>query len=225
MQIIGHGMVQLDANLKTTILAVTGTIAAGTNFSVTSSGVNYTKTGDDGNLQASDEIFQAQERIMIFCNGVYQRKGTDPNTDKVVDGVFAVTGLTDWTLGAGWADGTGKAAKNTNGVGTLTPAVAINAVIGTVYKVVYQVLDVTVDGVTLTYGGVSDTTRTSDATYTAYITATTTGSLILTPSSNGSRFSIDNVSIKPLTDVTWQTQTSFRFTTIQDNGDEIIILS
>lgn len=61
----------------TTILAVTATIAAGTNFSVTSSGVGYTKSGDDGDLQTSDVLFQAQERIMIFCNGVYQRKGTD----------------------------------------------------------------------------------------------------------------------------------------------------
>jgi len=68
---------QGHVNLKTTILTVTGAIAAGTNFSVTSSGVNYTKTGDDGNLQSSDALFQTQEHIMIFCNGVYQRKGID----------------------------------------------------------------------------------------------------------------------------------------------------
>jgi len=124
-------------------------------------------------------------------------------TEQVIDGVFAVAGLTNWTLGAGWADGTGKAAKNANGVGTLTPVVAIPAVIGTVYKIAYKVLDVTVDGVTLTYGGVSDTTRLADGTYTAYITATTTGSLILTPSSNGSRFSIDNTSIKVYPTYVW----------------------
>lgn len=74
---IDQGMIQGHANLKTTILAVTGTIAGGTNFSVTSSGTSYTKSGDDGNLQSNDTLFQNQETVMIFCNGVYQRKAID----------------------------------------------------------------------------------------------------------------------------------------------------
>lgn len=122
--------------------------------------------------------------------------------ERVIDGTFSVVGLGNWVLGAGWSDGTGKAAKAADGVGTLTQAVAIPAVVGTTYKIVYQVKDVTVDGVTLTYGGVSNATKLADGTYTFYVTATTTGSLILTPSSNGSRFSIDNVSVKALTDAT-----------------------
>jgi hypothetical protein len=122
--------------------------------------------------------------------------------ERVIDGTFDVVGLGDWVLSAGWSDGTGKAAKAADGTGTLTQAVAIAAVVGTTYKITYQVLDVTVDGVTLTYGGVSDVTKLADGTYTFYVTAITTGSLILTPSSNGSRFSIDNVSVKALTDAT-----------------------
>lgn len=122
--------------------------------------------------------------------------------ERVIDGVFSVVGLGNWVLGTGWSDGTGKAAKAADGVGTLTQAVAIAAVVGTTYKIVYQVLDVTVDGVTLTYGGVSDATKLANGTYTLYVTAATTGSLILTPSSDGSRFSIDNVSVKALTDAT-----------------------
>jgi hypothetical protein len=123
-------------------------------------------------------------------------------TERVIDGTFSVAGLGNWVLGAGWSDGTGKAAKAADGVGTLTQAVAIAAVVGTTYKIVYQVLDVTVNGVTITYGGVSDATKLADGTYTFYATATTTGSLILTPSSNASRFSIDNVSVKALTNAT-----------------------
>ena len=124
---------------------------------------------------------------------------TGPGAEKVIDGTFSVAGLTDWTLGAGWADGTGKAAKNVDGVGTLTQAVDIPAVVGKKYRIQYQVLDWTVDGVTVTYGGQSDAIKSANGSYSFDITASTTGSLILTPSSTGSRFSIDNVSVKPLT--------------------------
>ena len=122
--------------------------------------------------------------------------------EKVIDGTFDVVGLGDWVLGAGWSDGTGKAAKAADGTGTLTQAVAINAVVGTTYKIVYEVKDVTVSGVRLTYGGITDTGRYTDGVYTFYVTAKDAESLILTPSSNGSRFSIDNVSVKALTDAT-----------------------
>lgn len=122
--------------------------------------------------------------------------------ERVVDGTFSVGGLPNWTLGAGWADGGGKAAKNAAGVGTLSPAVAINAVIGTTYKVTYQVLDWTVGNVTVTYGGISDVLRGSDGNYVYYLTANTASSLVFTPDVTGSRFSIDNVSVKALTDNT-----------------------
>lgn len=60
---------------NTTRLDVTGEIAAGTNFSVTSSGASYTKSGDDGSLQGSSALFEAAEYIAVFLNGVYQIKG------------------------------------------------------------------------------------------------------------------------------------------------------
>lgn len=60
---------------KTTKLAITGEIAAGTNFSVTSSGVNYTKSGDSGDLLASAALFEAAEYITVLLNGVYMIKG------------------------------------------------------------------------------------------------------------------------------------------------------
>lgn len=60
---------------NTTTLSVTGQIAASTNFSVTSSGVNYTKSGDSGDLLASAALFNGAEYIKIFLNGIYQDKG------------------------------------------------------------------------------------------------------------------------------------------------------
>lgn len=60
---------------RTTQIDVTGEIAAGTNFSTTSSGVSYTKSGDDGNLRGSAALFAAAEYIAIMLNGVYQIKG------------------------------------------------------------------------------------------------------------------------------------------------------
>jgi len=62
---------------ETTSLVITGTILANTAFSVTSSGVNYTKSGDDGNLAASAGLFKETEAVSIFLNGIYQNKGTN----------------------------------------------------------------------------------------------------------------------------------------------------
>jgi hypothetical protein len=64
-----------ESATRTTQLDITGEIAAGTNFSVTASGVSYTKTGDDGNLRGSAALFKAAEYIVVFLNGVYQIKG------------------------------------------------------------------------------------------------------------------------------------------------------
>lgn len=62
---------------NTTKLAVTDTIAVSTTFSVTSSGVNYTKSGDSGDLLASAALFQAAEYIEVMLNGVYMIKGSN----------------------------------------------------------------------------------------------------------------------------------------------------
>lgn len=64
----------LPGATNTTSLAITGTIAADTNFSTTSSGVSYTFSGDAGNLLASAALFAAAEYISIMLNGIYQDK-------------------------------------------------------------------------------------------------------------------------------------------------------
>jgi len=61
---------------KTTKLAITAEIAAGTNFLVSGSGTGYTHTGDVGNLLTSELLFNAAEYIAVLLNGVYMIKGT-----------------------------------------------------------------------------------------------------------------------------------------------------
>jgi len=62
---------------RTTVLTVTGTIAAETSFSVEVSGVNYTKSGDSGYLLESAALFNETKEIQILFNGVIQKKGVE----------------------------------------------------------------------------------------------------------------------------------------------------
>jgi hypothetical protein len=117
----------------------------------------------------------------------------------------AIGAGTGWTCGAGWdCSVAGTLNKNADGVGTAVPNPAITAVVGTTYKVVITVGAVSVgNGATYTLGGTSGPVAlTAAATYTHYVTAATTASLIVTPTPTGTRFTITNVSVKPLTDAT-----------------------
>jgi hypothetical protein len=70
---------QLAAKLtavKTTVLSVTGYINSSTTLSVVSSGANYTKSGDSGNLKTASEFLNL-EYIQVFLNGVALTKGVD----------------------------------------------------------------------------------------------------------------------------------------------------
>jgi len=63
--------------MNTTKLAITGTKAALSVYTITSSGFDYTKSGDDGVFPASAALFNYSEYIHIFFNGVYQEKGVN----------------------------------------------------------------------------------------------------------------------------------------------------
>jgi hypothetical protein len=58
-----------------TRLDITGSKPASSIYSVTSSGVDYTKSGDNGSLMDSEALFNAASNILIVVNGVYQTKG------------------------------------------------------------------------------------------------------------------------------------------------------
>lgn len=109
----------------------------------------------------------------------------------------------NWTIGAGWQNpivGPGLI-KNADGTGTQTPSAATTIVVGTTYKVVITLSALTVGSASYTIGGITGTSLIAATTYTDYITAKTTGKLIITPTST-SRFTISAISIKALTNAT-----------------------
>ena len=63
--------------IRTTRLTINDYIVGGTSFAINSSGVNYTKSGDTGDLGSSSSIFNNTEHIQIFLNGVSLIKGSD----------------------------------------------------------------------------------------------------------------------------------------------------
>ena len=107
----------------------------------------------------------------------------------------------NWTLGAGWETpiAGGVLNKNVDGVGTATPTGATAIVVGVTYKVVITP-NITVETFSYTLGGVLGSSIVGASVIIDYITAITTGNLIITPT-NLSRGTV-TVSWKALTNVT-----------------------
>lgn len=107
----------------------------------------------------------------------------------------------NWTTGAGWESpivGPGLI-KNADGTGTQTTAAATTIVAGSTYKVVITLSAQSVGSASYTVGGVTGASSlAAAATYTDYITTSTTGKLIISPT-NTSRFTISAISIKAVT--------------------------
>ncbi len=116
-----------------------------------------------------------------------------------LDWFHGTTGVTGGTTG--WTLYNGPAQKDVAGVTYLVPAVAIAATPGTTYKIVYTVTNWTVAGCLVNFGGVnaqaSGTVPSADGTYTAYVTAFSTGGLYFAPVT-GMRATISSISVKPL---------------------------
>ena len=58
-----------------TTLTINQTIAADTNFSLTSSGTGYTHSNDVGSLPESAALFNADGSVRVFVSGVLQENG------------------------------------------------------------------------------------------------------------------------------------------------------
>lgn len=110
----------------------------------------------------------------------------------------------NWTVGSGWESpivGPGLI-KNADGTGTQTPSAATTIVAGTTYQVIITLSAWSVGSASYTLGGYTGiNSLNSAATFTEYITANTTGKLIITPTST-SRFTISAISIIPVTTTT-----------------------
>lgn len=107
----------------------------------------------------------------------------------------------NWTLTSGWDatnGGSGGININHNANGTTTATLnTVAASVGTTYKITIVVSALSAGTCTYSFGGVTGQTLSAASTYTDYLTATTTGGLIFTPS-NTSRFTINSISIKPI---------------------------
>lgn len=107
----------------------------------------------------------------------------------------------NWTHGGGWENpivGPGLI-KTIDGTGTQTPTAATNILAAATYKVVITLSANSAGTATYTLGATAGTsTLNSVATFTDYVTTTTTGKLIITPT-NTSRMTISAISVKQVT--------------------------
>jgi hypothetical protein len=111
----------------------------------------------------------------------------------VTNGSFTGSGA-GWTTTAGWSYATDAMPHSSNGTGALSQAITIAA--GTLYKITYSVSAITSDGVSMALGGVSTLRVTVAGTYTFYVRAVTTAGISFTPSATTARLTIDDVSVR-----------------------------
>lgn len=160
-------------------------------------------TGDEkgllrGNLQSLGHVeeagepiywFQDQNNVVIYPSP--DSTGVAPGSEKVTDGAFAASG--DWTWGAAWAHD----AVNLEGDATTSSADLeqdVSAVSGETYVLVWTLTNYDAGSVLVQVGGEDGTARSSNDTYTEYITASGGGNLKF--QGTGFTGTIDDVSVK-----------------------------
>jgi len=124
----------------------------------------------------------------MALNGIY-------DAEKVSNGAFATD--TVWTKGANWTISAGAAHKSAGAANNLSQNCTEAA--GETYKVVYTLANLSGGSITVSMGGVNGIARTTNGTYTEYITASGTGDLTFTPSVLGVIVDVDNVSAVKMT--------------------------
>lgn len=113
-------------------------------------------------------------------------------TEKVLNGWFTGN-ANNWTLNTWWTYSGNRVWHTANGTGVLTQS--IQPVVGELYKVTFEIQDLTVWSVTVTMWGVTLGTYSANGVYTVRVRATNTSALTFTPT-NTARLYIDNVSAK-----------------------------
>jgi len=101
----------------------------------------------------------------------------------------------NWSTGNGWSISSDEMRKDSNGTRTAQPRDSLFIMPGTTYDVAFTVSNHTRGGFNYTLGGVSGSTVSANCTYTTVITATNSGNLVFTPTTNNSRFRISNISV------------------------------
>ncbi|OPL15165.1 MAG: hypothetical protein AVO39_01825 [delta proteobacterium MLS_D] len=101
----------------------------------------------------------------------------------------------NWSTGNGWSISGDELRKDSNGTETAQPRDSLFIMTGTTYDVTFTVSNHTRGGFNYTLGGVSGSAVSANGTYTTVITATSSGNLVFTPTTNNSRFRITNISV------------------------------
>jgi len=122
--------------------------------------------------------------------------------EKITNGNFD-TGTASWTLGAAWrwVDATDNVEKYQAGITTLSQtsaAMVTPLVVGEVYRLFYTISGWTAGNVVPTIAGVTLPPRGRDGDYAEIFLATSTASLVFTPSDDA-RFFIDAIGLKKIT--------------------------
>lgn len=178
---------------------ISGGVTGATNSTLTLTGTTLGLNLGNANTWTGQQTFLTSSlEVGTIASGNNQNINATLGTEKAP---ALTTG--NWTLGTGWAYGTSPNVlnKNADGTGTATPSAATNIVSGVTYKVVITLSSLTTGLASYTLGGATGSLLQSATTYTDYVTAVTTGKLIITPT-NTSRFTISSISIIPLTDAT-----------------------
>jgi len=134
-------------------------------------------------------------------NGLIQTVGYF-GSELVTNGDFATD--SDWTKETGWTI-SGGTANFSGGTGNKAMYQAVGITNGKTYKIQYTVSSISAGQVAVRFGGMSgvdEITATTIGTYTGYITATgsANGNIQIEDNDNNFVGSIDNVSVKEVTD-------------------------
>jgi parallel beta-helix repeat protein len=145
-------------------------------------------TGNGAGLIAGNHIFGCPNGIRATMDSKYINNEISGGSSIVKNHFFSDTSY--WLNNGNWTITGGKAVHSVGSSNTLEQAVS--PVIGRTYGVSFIISDRTAGSVTVSLGGVSGTTRSANGTWWQELTPTTTGNLIITPTSDFDG-KIDNV--------------------------------
>lgn len=183
-----------------------GLTMTGTALSATAGGGTVTGTGTTGVLTKwtngaggvlGDSLLSESGAVVTLAGSLTQTQSL--GTELVTNGDFTTGTCDGWTT-TGWTCNAGTDVQHDTGNTTaLTPTTPITITAGTTYRLVFTVSSRTAGTVTASVGGITDADRSTNATFTVYLVAISTGNLAFTPTSTFDGH-IDDVSVREVTE-------------------------
>jgi hypothetical protein len=165
------------------------------NFDFTAAGVPTLATGGI-TFGGTTGLITQDNRNINWDNTNKWLSASSSFQERVTNGSFTGSS-TGWTLPTGWSYSSNSVSHNTNGTGGLTQSITMNT--GERFEVTLTLSNVTSGGVTITVAGSFVGSATTNGTFTFRGVVTTTSSgITINPSTNGTRLTVDDVSVKVL---------------------------